>query len=61
VTRSFSNVANLLMPLLLDHWLADHPESQLQIRAGEASMKSARRRSRRTRRRQVPENASNYR
>ena len=48
---SAPDVPHLLIPLLPDHWLADHPESQLQLRTGEASMKSARRRSARTRRR----------
>jgi transposase len=58
---SNSAVPKLLMPLLPDHWLADHPEFQLQIRAGEASLKSARRRSRRTRRRQVLQNTGSHR
>jgi hypothetical protein len=43
----------LLTPLLPDHWLADHPESQLQIRTTEANKKSTRRRSRRTHRRKA--------
>jgi hypothetical protein len=47
------NVPNLLMPLLPDHWLAEYPESQLQIRTTEANTKSARRRSRRTQRRKA--------
>jgi len=53
--RNSSNpdVPTLLVPLLPDHWLAEHPESQLQIRTSEANTKSAARRSRRTRRRQT--------
>jgi transposase len=47
------DVMTLLVPLLPDHWLAEHPESQLQIRTNEANTKSAARRSRRTRRRQT--------
>ena len=47
------DVPTLLVPLLPDHWLAEHPESQLQIRTNEANTKSAARRSRRTRRRQT--------
>ena len=31
-----------LTPLLPDNWLADHPESQLQIRTTEANKKSGR-------------------
>ena len=42
-----------LTSLLPDHWLAEHPESQLQIRTTEANTKSARRRSRRTHRRKA--------
>ena len=41
-----------LTPLLPDNWLADHPESQLQIRTTEANTKSARR-ARRTQRRKA--------
>ena len=47
------DVMTLLVPLLPDNWLAEHPESQLQIRTNEANTKSAARRSRRTRRRQT--------
>jgi hypothetical protein len=38
-----SNLKSLasLTPLLPDHWLAEHPESQLQIRTTEANTKSA--------------------
>ena len=41
-----SNLKSLasLTPLLPDHWLAEHPESQLQIRTTEANTKSAARR-----------------
>ncbi|MDA1163972.1 MAG: transposase domain-containing protein, partial [Planctomycetota bacterium] len=47
---SAPDVPTLLMPLLPDRWLAEHPESQLQLRTAEAKTKSARRRSARTRR-----------
>jgi transposase len=47
------DVMTLLVPLLPDHWLAEHPESQLQIRTNEANTKSAARRSRRTQRRKA--------
>ena len=42
-----------LAPLLPDRWLADHPESRLQMRVAEADDKAARRRARRTRRRKA--------
>ena len=50
---SAPDVPTLLMPLLPDRWLAEHPESQLQLRTAEAKTKSARRRSARTRRRKA--------
>ena len=42
-----------LTPLLPDHWLAAHPESQLQQRTTESNAKSAHRRRRRTWRRKA--------
>jgi len=42
-----------LLPLLPDRWLAEHPESELQLRTRESNAKSARRRRRRTQRRQA--------
>ncbi len=42
-----------LAPLLPDRWLAEHPESRLQMRVDEANDKAARRRTRRTRRRKA--------
>jgi transposase len=45
--------AGTLMPLLPDRWLADHPESRLQLRAAEAEDKAAYKRARRTRRRKA--------
>ena len=42
-----------LAPLLPDRWLADHPESRLQMRVDESAHKAARRRARRTQRRQA--------
>ena len=44
--------ANLL-PLLPDRWLADHPQSELQMRTEESNTKAARRRTRRTHRRRA--------
>ena len=44
---------SLLAPLLPDRWLADHPESRLQMRTTESNAKAARRRARRTRRRKA--------
>ena len=38
---------------LLDRWLAEHPESRLQMRTAESNAKAARRRARRTRRRKA--------
>jgi transposase len=48
-----ANDAATLMPLLPDRWLADHPESRLQLRATEAEDKAARKRAHRTRRRKA--------
>lgn len=42
-----------LTPLLPDHWLAAHPESQLQMRTGESNAKSTNRRRRRANRRKA--------
>jgi transposase len=42
-----------LSPLLPDHWLAAHPESQIQIRVTESNDKAARKRAHRTRRRKA--------
>jgi len=42
-----------LTPLLPNHWLAAHPESQLQMRTSESTAKSARRRRRRANRRKT--------
>ena len=50
---SAPDVPTSLVSLLPDHWLAEHPESKLQIRTNEANTKSAARRSHRTRRRQT--------
>jgi transposase len=44
---------SLLAPLLPDRWLAEHPESRLQMRTTESNAKAARRRARRTRRRKA--------
>lgn len=44
---------SLLAPLLPDRWLAEHPESRLEIRTIESNAKAARRRARRTRRRKA--------
>jgi hypothetical protein len=53
--ESVSDLQNpaALAPLLPDRWLAEHPESRLQMRAEEANHKAARRRARRTRRRRA--------
>ena len=42
-----------LTPLLPDHWLAAHPESQIQTRVTESNNKAARKRALRTRRRKA--------
>ena len=42
-----------LLPLLPDRWLADHPESELQMRTEESNTKAARRRTRRAHRRRA--------
>jgi transposase len=42
-----------LTPLLPDHWLAAHPESQIQTRVTESNDKAARKRAHRTRRRKA--------
>ncbi len=42
-----------LTPLLPDHWLAAHPESQIQIRVTQSNEKAARKRASRTRRRKA--------
>ncbi len=47
-----AEILTLLNSLLPDHWLTDHPESRLDSRIAESNAKSARRRDRRTRRRQ---------
>jgi transposase len=44
---------SLLAPLLPDRWLAEHPESRLEMRTTESNAKAARRRARRTRRRKA--------
>ncbi len=44
---------SLLAPLLPDRWLAEHPESRLQMRTTESNAKAARRRACRTRRRKA--------
>lgn len=46
-----------LTPLLPDHWLAAHPESQIQIRVTQSNDKAARKRAHRTRRRKALEAA----
>jgi hypothetical protein len=53
--QSVDDVQNptALAPLLPDRWLAEHPESRLQMRVDEASDKAARKRARRTRRRKA--------
>ena len=47
-----------LIPLLPDHWLADRPESQIQIRVTQSNDKAARKRASRTRRRKALARAS---
>ena len=47
-----------LTPLLPDHWLAAHPESQIQIRVTQSNDKAARKRASRTRRRKALTRAS---
>jgi transposase len=47
-----------LTPLLPDHWLAAHPESQIQIRVTQSNEKAARKRASRTRRRKALADAS---
>jgi transposase len=47
-----------LTPLLPDHWLAAHPESQIQIRVTQSNVKAARKRASRTRRRKALADAS---
>ena len=42
-----------LLPLLPDRWLAEHPESELQMRTSESNNKAARRRNQRTQRRRA--------
>lgn len=52
-TQGDSPDASLLIPLLPDRWLAEHPESRLEIRTTESNAKAARRSARRTRRRKA--------
>ena len=47
-----------LRTLLPDHWLAAHPDSQLQIRTTESKASAARRRTRRNQRRRALERAN---
>jgi hypothetical protein len=46
-----------LRPLLPDRWLAEHPDSQLQMRATESKDSAARRRTRRAQRRKALDRA----
>jgi hypothetical protein len=52
-TQSDPPDPSLLAPLLPDRWLAEHPESRLEMRTIESNAKAARRRARRTRRRKA--------
>ena len=52
-TASEAEDSTHLLPLLPDRWLADHPESELQIRTTESNNKALRRRNHRTQRRRA--------
>jgi len=52
-TASDAEDSTYLLPLLPDRWLAEHPESELEMRTSESNNKAARRRTRRTHRRRA--------